>query len=101
MLSYNWPGNVRELYNLCLRWVLTVNQNCIGPDCLQDKIRFYQNKELLTLGLVGKKDLQAINDELITRTLESTGGNVSKAAEILGINRATIYRRMKNRRQHD
>lgn len=101
MLSYNWPGNVRELYNLCLRWVLTVNQNCIGPDCLQDKIRFYQNKELSTLGLVGKKDLQAINDELITRTLESTGGNVSKAAEILGINRATIYRRMKNRRQHD
>lgn len=61
-----------------------------------------KNKEqLLTqISLDKPSTFQAIGDELILQTLEKTGFNVSRAAKLLGIDRSTIYRRMRKRPQN-
>lgn len=99
---YAWPGNVRELHNLCLRWVLTVDGKVIKPDNLPDKI-LHPSRHELAAGQVmpPRENLKSLNDEIIARVLEQTGGNVSRAARILGINRTTIYRRQKNNKTGD
>ena len=94
LLNYSWPGNVRELYNICLRWVLTVEDEFIGLEHLPEKISAAQDVNNPIM-ISRSDDLKTINDELIRSTLEHANGNVSKAAKILGINRATIYRRLK------
>jgi transcriptional regulator of acetoin/glycerol metabolism len=87
---YHWPGNIRELRNLCVRWVLTVRGAEIGLSDLPPALRHAQAATPATA-----KGLRGVWDDLIRRTLNETGGNVSKAAAILGIDRSTIYRRMR------
>lgn len=94
--KYSWPGNVREIHNLCLRWVLTVEGNVITPEHLPDKILKPDNgKQNLRNVIASQENLKSLNDEVIARVLDQTGGNISRAARILGINRTTIYRRLK------
>ncbi len=94
LLHYGWPGNIRELRNLCSRWVLTVTDQRIALGDLGTKLI-----ESNTTG-AGEHSrttsLRDIGDDLIRDTLAQTGGNISKAARILNINRATIYRRSKS-----
>ena len=94
--NYGWPGNVRELHNLCLRWVLIVEDRVIRPEHLPDKINKPVTREQYSSHAVApQENLKAMNDEVIAQVLEQTGGNVSRAAKILGINRTTIYRRQR------
>ncbi len=94
LLGYSWPGNVRELYNLCLRWVLTVEGDVVDVKHLPDKIRTSE-APVCPPKILANGDLKQINDDIIRNALEISGGNVSRAAKELGINRATIYRRLK------
>ena len=96
LTRYTWPGNVRELHNLCLRWVLTVEDKVVKIEHLPARILNPENPE--TGGnatIVAQENLKTLNDQVIASVLEQTGGNISKAAKILGINRTTIYRRQK------
>lgn len=92
--SYSWPGNVRELRNVLERAIIlsggrTVEREHImipgeGPEASGDGL----------YALVGKKSLEEIERSLIEIALEKAGGNKSRAAELLGITRRTLYSRM-------
>lgn len=90
MEQYPWPGNVRELENIIERAVLLETGDVINPDSLPTDIRnpvvgdLPSHEELLSLE-------QLVRARII-ETLQKTGNNKARAAEILGIDRTTLWR---------
>ena len=85
MSRYDWPGNVRELENTVRRCVIVSGGRSIGtsdlPASMQDEV---------APAVAGPKSLGDIERQHVIEVLKSTGGNKSKAAEILGISRPTL-----------
>lgn len=86
--SYSWPGNVRELQNAMERAVVLCKSRQIGLD----DISFLQagNPEIsadLTVDEVVRVHIE--------RVLKASGGNISKAAEVLGLHRSTLHKKLK------
>ncbi|MGA9754174.1 MAG: sigma 54-interacting transcriptional regulator [Desulfobaccales bacterium] len=83
MRQYPWPGNVRELQN-AVHYVLAGCQGEVaGPDDLPPEIR--QGRPL-------RGPAPKLNPEAVTAALQQCGGNKVKAARLLGVGRATLYR---------
>jgi DNA-binding NtrC family response regulator len=96
---YPWPGNVRELENTIERAVIFSIHPIILPEDLPQKfLESVSGKEGETLEekpLLFPEELlplKAIEKSYVLRVLEETKGNKKKAAEILGIDRTTLYR---------
>ncbi len=94
--DYPWPGNVRELRNLMERIVIMNPQTRIDARHIPlDRTRravFYKPAERFG----SLQDVrEAAEREYIGRKLEETGGNVTRAAEALGLERSHLYRKMK------
>lgn len=88
ILEYDWPGNVRELENAIERALVLRGKGKITPDHLPGPLRErIYGSDILTL-----RDLER---RAIMRALEVTGGNKTKAAEILGITRQTLIAKLK------
>lgn len=96
--SYAWPGNLRELKNVIKRAVLIATTDCILENCLPDEIIFHQIVKQDTPGSNTDLKAAAIRAEKneILKVLAKTGNNKSKAAEILNIDRKTLYNKLKN-----
>ncbi len=93
LCSYHWPGNVRELENVIERAVVIEEGTQITPESLPSHLRTEEKP-----GLSPSSDiptLEQMEKEHITRTLLATGGNRSRAAQILGIDRKTLYEKIK------
>lgn len=88
--DYVWPGNVRELENLIQRLVVIVDHDIIDVADLPDSMRF-----CLSRGGVGNRSLAEVESEHIQHVLVMTGGNKTRAADILGINRKTLREKLK------
>ncbi|MGB2764334.1 MAG: sigma-54 dependent transcriptional regulator [Candidatus Aminicenantaceae bacterium] len=87
MLNYSWPGNVRELENMIERCViLSKNKTITLAEVPQDIIH--------PMPAEGKT-IEGVERNHIINVLEETKGNISKAAEILGIRRMTLYNKLK------
>lgn len=84
--AYNWPGNVRELENKVKRAVIMSESNRITPEELGFDVA---NDELVALNLREIRD--RAEQQAIQRALARTSENVSKAAELLGVTRPTLY----------
>ena len=91
LLEYAWPGNVRELYNVCMRWVITVQGDEVSLKDVPD--RLFKQSAISNKAVTQSNNLHELGDEIIKQTLEQTNHNISKAARLLGIDRSTIYRR--------
>ena len=96
LVAYDWPGNVRELESAIEYAVLHARGNEIVPDDLPVKLQSDQVRSAARSPLSALfEDLPAL-DELERRyllyVLEVAGGNRTRAAEILGIDRRTLYR---------
>ena len=100
LMSYHFPGNVRELKHVIKRAVLMTESGNITPDKLmldigkpEDEIHLPENfdKESSFDEIIRKVEI-----DLIKRAINLAGGNKSKAAELLNLNRKTLYRKMKN-----
>lgn len=96
LVAYNWPGNVRELESAIEYAVLHARGHAIVPEDLPEKLQTAQVRAAARSPLSALfEDLPAL-DELERRyllyILEVTGGNRTRAAEVLGIDRRTLYR---------
>lgn len=88
---YSWPGNVRELEHTIERAVILSIHSIILPVDLPKKM-FEEIKGPETLILEKPLSLRELEKKYALKVLEETGGNKKKASEILGIDRATLYR---------
>jgi DNA-binding NtrC family response regulator len=94
MTNYTWPGNVRELENLIQKLIVIADRDTVDIADLPASMRFNINSEK---GL--NKTLAQVESEHINRVLDSVGGNKSKAAQILKINRKTLREKLKKIQQ--
>ncbi len=93
--EYHWPGNVRELRNLMERLVILYPQSRIEARHLPlESIRKAQAKQWNGFGSL-QEVKEAAERDYILRKLEETGGNVTRASELLGLERSNLYRKMK------
>ena len=96
LTEYHWPGNVRELRNLMERIVILYPQRRIEARHLAlDGVRKAQNGKLAESFGSLHDVKEAAERDYILRKLEETGGNVTRASELLGLERSNLYRKMK------
>jgi len=96
LLEYAWPGNVRELRNVVERAVIMETDDAIGPkwltpDCEKGGVRAGKTVEFEMEDL----SIAALEKQLIHTVLERTAWRRKDAAGILGINRTTLYNKIK------
>lgn len=89
LATYSWPGNVRELENVIGNACMMTDGNLIDIADLPERLRMPLSQELG--GDESFLSLEELQKRHILRVLEGVGGNKVRAAEILGIGRATIY----------
>jgi len=86
MLDYRWPGNVRELRNAVQFAFVRCGGKRITPESLPLELRA-ANAVCARRGPAKKLEI-----ETVRTALERTGGNKAKAAKLMGVGRATLYR---------
>lgn len=95
MKRYSWPGNVRELRNVMEKASIITKGNMILPDDLPEQIRLCndggQEQNDSSLGGNLKHILEETEKKVIGDVLRSVQGNKTKAADILGIHRTSLY----------
>jgi transcriptional regulator of acetoin/glycerol metabolism len=92
---YTWPGNVRQLENVLQRLALLAGDGAITRSLIEEETTL---RKTLLGGLDSDEpvfSLERSEREQIRRALESCAGNRNRAAKLLGISRATIYRKIK------
>src|SRR5687767_8449205 len=92
--EYNWPGNVRELENALERAVILTPGPQIGVDGLPERVSQRKAGPLVSPRTPLNPTLEAIERAYIMWVLQSEGGNKSRAAEVLGIDPSTLYRKL-------
>ena len=94
--THTWPGNVRELKNTIERIIIMNAKQNIGPDDLPE-LGFTDDKPASSFRFPSfKAATDAYQREFILHKLAQHDGNVSKAAEEMGVDRSHLYRRMRN-----
>jgi DNA-binding NtrC family response regulator len=98
LLNYTWPGNIRELRNIIERAVVLTQYEKISVDDLPEKIRNYKISQFL-VGSDNPSELvpiQEVEHRYILHVLKTVGGNKTLAARVLGLDRKTLYRKLKH-----
>jgi DNA-binding NtrC family response regulator len=98
LLDYSWPGNVRELQNAIEYAVVLARQGVIGVKELPAEIQLppaLQQTERAALPRTGVQSLDDVERTAIIQALAECHGNKKRAAELLGIQRPTLYNKMK------
>jgi DNA-binding NtrC family response regulator len=90
LISYSWPGNIRELKSAVNKVDILADSEIITKDHLPT--HFAMQKSVPS---PSSKTLEDIEKEHIMRVLAETDGNQSQAANVLGINRKTLYKKIK------
>ncbi|HLK37498.1 MAG TPA: sigma-54 dependent transcriptional regulator [Polyangiaceae bacterium] len=96
LLVYTWPGNVRELQNCIERAVALAQFDQIGVDDLPEKIRDHKTARIN----IESNDpaellpMEEVERRYILKVLEAVGGNKTLAAQVLGFDRRTLYRKL-------
>ncbi len=97
LTDYSWPGNVRELENVVQRALNLCQQEMLLPQDLPSSLlSAVVKEESFEKEFHRKQTLDQLEKEYIHKVLIETGGNKSKASEILGLDRKTLYRRLKD-----
>ncbi len=94
LIGYQWPGNVRELENIMQRAIALCRGEVILPEDLPASMNQEADNNLVEKGLRENYTVDQLEKEYIRRVLLEVGGNKSRAAEILGLDRKTLYRKI-------
>jgi DNA-binding NtrC family response regulator len=94
MMAYQWPGNVRELENALERAVIMCSSETIGADDLPERVTARRAEPLVSERVPTTPTLEAIERAYIGWVLQNEGGNKSRAADMLGIDPSTLYRKL-------
>ena len=94
LIAYPWPGNVRELENALERAVILSTGSVIEPEALPERVTARRAEPLVTERAPVSPTLEAIERAYIQWTLQNEGGNKSRAADMLGIDPSTLYRKL-------
>ncbi|MBK8703355.1 MAG: sigma-54-dependent Fis family transcriptional regulator [Saprospiraceae bacterium] len=89
--THNWPGNVRELQHAIERAIILTDDSTLTPD---DFLLQRETPRKTASTTEETLNLEAAEQEVIRKALRRHNGNVSKAAEELGLSRGALYRRM-------
>lgn len=97
LLSYEWPGNVRELRNVIERAVLLANGDTLSPEHVMICPEKKECKEYADVSehVLESRSLADMEKILISKVLRETSWRRTEAAKILGINRTTLYNKIK------
>jgi DNA-binding NtrC family response regulator len=94
LLGHHWPGNVRELENVVERAVALCEREIIGPEDLPPALRERKNPDRLAGAVAQGLTLEQLEREYIERVMQAEGGNKTRAAQRLGLDRKTLYRKL-------
>src|SRR5512135_1104008 len=94
VLSYDWPGNVRELENALERAVVLTKGEAIPLSAMPAKVTERRVEPLVAERVHHNPTLDTIERAYIAWVLQAEGGNKSRAAEVLGIDPSTLYRKL-------
>ena len=94
LLAYDWPGNVRELENALERASTLSKGDAIGAAVLPARVTERRAPTLVTERAAANPTLDVVERAYITWVLQREGGNKTRAAEVLGIDPSTLYRKL-------
>jgi two-component system response regulator HydG len=94
VMVYDWPGNVRELQNALEHAVVLSKGPLIDPGSLPERITRRRREPLVAERSSPNPSLDVIERAYIMWVLQAEGGNKTRAAEILGIDPSTLYRKL-------
>jgi len=95
LMRHDWPGNVRELENVVLSMTIMAMGNRINEEDLPIELADEEGGQLRSLDFVAPQSLEEIEAYFIRKTLREQGGDRTLSAEILGIDKSTLWRKMK------
>lgn len=97
MEKYDWPGNIRELRNFIERMLILFNGGVVDVSNLPQEIKSQSNSSIASLFNLptGGINLESLEIALMNQALESSNGNKSRAARLLGLTRDTFLYRLK------
>ncbi len=101
LLDYDWPGNVRELENAIERAVTLTRFDRITVEDLPERIGAYQSTRINPIDVDAEQvlPLEELEKRYIERVLKVVGGNKTRAARLLGLDRRTLYRKLERYRE--
>jgi DNA-binding NtrC family response regulator len=95
LTAYAWPGNVRELENVIERAVAMTSGVVLTPDDLPERLRSGDHAAMaLNQARENQMTLRQLEQTYVAETLRRADGNKSRAAEMLGLDRKTLYRKL-------
>jgi len=94
VMVYEWPGNVRELENALEHAVVLSRGNLIDASALPERITKRRKEPLVAERSYRNPTLEVIERAYIMWVLQAEGGNKTRAAEVLGIDPSTLYRKL-------
>lgn len=102
LTAYSWPGNVRELQNAIERAVALAEGARVTEEDLPQRVRASGGAAaIIARSRAQRLTVRELEREYILQTLRETGGNKSRAAELLGLDRKTLHRKLNEYRSED
>jgi two-component system response regulator HydG len=98
LMAYAWPGNVRELVNAMERAVALAEYDVITVADLPDKVQAFRSSHVLVASDDPSElaSLDEVEKRYILRVIDAVGGNRTRAAEVLRVDRKTLYTKLKS-----
>lgn len=94
LIRYDWPGSIRELENMIQRMLILCETDRIDGEALPPQLKA-SGKKTTALDYIPPQSLEEIEAFFIRKTLRETKGDRTLSAEILGIDKSTLWRKMK------